>query len=221
MAKKQNKAEGDISLSDAKKPKARKMTKRVEKQQNSEDILFECRNKLRGNANMTTKRDMLLTLVFLRLICSRFNEQKEKVKSDVLVSLCKTEDGLSAAERDFVTMMQENKSSFEQDGVFYLQDGYNWEKLVTLPASERAIALDNGITQHPDLRANYIMANPPFNLKAWRTEKQLTKDIRWSGYGLPPVSNANYAWILHMLYHLDSANGIAGFLFPIYSVGTL
>ena len=371
MAKKQNKAEVNASQTEEKKPKARKTAKKAEKQQNLEDILFECRNKLRGNANMTTKRDMLLTLVFLRLICSRFNEQKEKIKSDVLTNLGKAEDALSAEERDFVALMQENKSSFEQDGVFYLQDGYNWERLVTLPASERAIALDNGITQlmeaeknlknalpanlfvnarlepsvlkgvmddinkidprnfkdidligrvyeyflqqfavnatkedgefytpqsiveliahliepydgtiydpccgsggmfvqsvrlieahggnkrnvsvygqesdpdtyrlakmnlaargisyhlgdsnassftndkHPDLRANYIMANPPFNLKAWRTEEQLTKDIRWSGYGLPPVSNANYAWILHMLYHLDSANGIAGFL---------
>lgn len=123
MAKKQNKAEANASKTEEKKPKARKTAKKAEKQQNLEDILFECRNKLRGNANMTTKRDMLLTLVFLRLICSRFNEQKEKIKSDVLTNLGKAEDALSAEERDFVTMMQENKSSFEQDGVFYLQDG--------------------------------------------------------------------------------------------------
>ena len=117
---------------------------------------------------MTTKRDMLLALVFLRLICSRFNEQKEKVKSDVLVSLCKTEDALSAAERDFVTMMQENKSSFEQDGVFYLRDGYNWEKLVKLPASERAIALDNGITQLMEAEKNLKNALPTNLIVKWR-----------------------------------------------------
>ena len=181
MAKKQNKAEGDISLSDAKKPKARKMTKRVEKQQNLEDILFECRNKLRGNANMTTKRDMLLTLVFLRLICSRFNEQKEKVKSDVLVSLGKIEDALSAAERDFVTMMQENKSSFEQDGVFYLQDGYNWEKLVTLPASERAIALDNGITQLMEAEKNLKNALPTNLFVKWRKSASPSPQLTFSG----------------------------------------
>ena len=70
MAKKQNKGEAEPSAKEDKKPKARKTAKKVEKQQNLEDILFECRNKLRGNANMTTKRDMLLTLVFLRLICS-------------------------------------------------------------------------------------------------------------------------------------------------------
>ena len=352
----------------AKKTNANKNTV---KQQNLEDILFECRNKLRGNANMTTKRDMLLTLVFLRFICSRFNEQKEKIKDDVLKQIGKKEKELTNEEKDFVEMMQHNKSSFEQDGVFYLQDDYNWDSLIKLPASERAIKLDNGITKlmeaeknlknalpsnlfvnariepavlkgvmddinkiepknfkdidligrvyeyflqqfavnatkeegefytpqsiveliasliepydgtiydpccgsggmfvqsvrmieahggnkrtvsvygqesdpdtyrlakmnlaargisyhlgdsnassftndkHPNLRANYIMANPPFNKKDWRTEEQLTKDIRWRGYATPPVSNANYAWILHMLYHLDQTNGVAGFL---------
>ena len=353
--------------------KAKKITKKkAAKQQTLEDILFECRNKLRGNANMTTKRDMLLTLVFLRFICSRFNEQKEKIKADVLSQLGKqVGDELSAEEDDFIGLMQQNKSSYEQDGVFFLQDEYNWDKLNSLPASDRAISLDNGITKlmeteknlknalpsnlfvnarlgpavlkgvmddvnkidprnfkdvdligrvyeyflqqfavnatkedgefytpqsivelianliepydgtiydpccgsggmfvqsvrlieahggnkrnvsvygqesdpdtyrlakmnlaargisyhlgdsnassftndkHPNLRADYIMANPPFNLKDWRTDEKLTKDIRWNGYGLPPVGNANYAWILHMLYHLDQTKGVAGFL---------
>ena len=353
--------------------KAKKITKKTAaKQQTLEDILFECRNKLRGNANMTTKRDMLLTLVFLRFICSRFNEQKEKIKADVLSQLGKQfGDELSAEEDDFIGLMQQNKSSYEQDGVFFLQDEYNWDKLNSLPASDRAISLDNGITKlmeteknlknalpsnlfvnarlepavlkgvmddvnkidprnfkdvdligrvyeyflqqfavnatkedgefytpqsivelianliepydgtiydpccgsggmfvqsvrlieahggnkrnvsvygqesdpdtyrlakmnlaargisyhlgdsnassftndkHPNLRADYIMANPPFNLKDWRTDEKLTKDIRWNGYGLPPVGNANYAWILHMLYHLDQTKGVAGFL---------
>lgn len=353
--------------------KAKKITKKkAAKQQTLEDILFECRNKLRGNANMTTKRDMLLTLVFLRFICSRFNEQKEKIKADVLSQLGKqVGDELSAEEDDFIGIMQQNKSSYEQDGVFFLQDEYNWDKLNSLPASDRAISLDNGITKlmeteknlknalpsnlfvnarlepavlkgvmddvnkidprnfkdvdligrvyeyflqqfavnatkedgefytpqsivelianliepydgtiydpccgsggmfvqsvrlieahggnkrnvsvygqesdpdtyrlakmnlaargisyhlgdsnassftndkHPNLRADYIMANPPFNLKDWRTDEKLTKDIRWNGYGLPPVGNANYAWILHMLYHLDQTKGVAGFL---------
>lgn len=348
-----------------------KKSKKAPKQQNLEDILFECRNKLRGNANMTTKRDMLLTMVFLRFICSRFNEQKEKIKDDVLSQLGKNENEITTEEKDFIGVMQQNKSSYEQDGVFYLQDEYNWDKLVKLPASERAIKLDNGITKlmesekklknalpsnlfvnariepavlkgvmddinkiepknfkdidligrvyeyflqqfavnatkedgefytpqsiveliaqliepydgtiydpccgsggmfvqsvrlieahggnkrnytvygqesdpdtyrlakmnlaargisynlgdsnassftddkHPNLRANYIMANPPFNKRDWRTAKQLTKDVRWKGYALPPLSNANYAWILHMLYHLDQTNGVAGFL---------
>ena len=66
--------------------------------------------------------------------------------------------------------------------------------------------------RHPDTKVNYIMANPPFNLKKWRGVDDLTDDYRWKGYGLPPVSNANYAWILHMVSKLDETNGIAGFL---------
>lgn len=368
MGKKSKEIKPSSALSKTKKEKKKKN----EKQQTLEDILFECRNKLRGNANMTTKRDMLLTLVFLRFICSRFNEQKEKIKADLLSQLGKQTDGeLSAEELEFIEMMLQNKSSYEQDGVFFLQDEYNWDKLNSLSASDRAISLDNGITKlmeteknlknalpsnlfvnarlesavlkgvmddvnkidprnfkdvdligrvyeyflqqfavnatkedgefytpqsivelianliepydgtiydpccgsggmfvqsvrlieahggnkrnvsvygqesdpdtyrlakmnlaargisyhlgdsnassftndkHPNLRADYIMANPPFNLKDWRTDEKLTKDIRWKGYGLPPVGNANYAWILHMLYHLDQTNGMAGFL---------
>lgn len=66
--------------------------------------------------------------------------------------------------------------------------------------------------QYPDLKVNYVMANPPFNLKGWRDENELADDPRFKGYTLPPVSNANYAWILHILSKLDETNGIAGFL---------
>jgi type I restriction enzyme M protein len=66
--------------------------------------------------------------------------------------------------------------------------------------------------QHPDVKVDYIMANPPFNLKKWRGGNELTADYRWRGYALPPVANANYAWILHMLSKLDVTNGVAGFL---------
>jgi type I restriction enzyme M protein len=65
--------------------------------------------------------------------------------------------------------------------------------------------------QHPDLKADYIMANPPFNQKQWRAENELTDDPRWSGYTAPPTGNANYAWILHMLSKL-SESGTAGFV---------
>ena len=56
------------------------------------------------------------------------------------------------------------------------------------------------------------MANPPFNLKGWYDEN-LKDDARWSDYVTPPESNANYAWILHILSHLKPADGVAGFLF--------
>lgn len=73
--------------------------------------------------------------------------------------------------------------------------------------------------QHPDLKADYIMANPPFNLKEWRAADELTDDPRWAGYEVPPTGNANYAWILHMISKL-SQNGVAGFVLANGSMAT-
>ena len=64
---------------------------------------------------------------------------------------------------------------------------------------------------HRGLYFDYIMANPPFNLKGWYNDN-LQSDPRWADYERPPASNANYAWILHMLSHMKPANGVAGFL---------
>ena len=61
----------------------------------------------------------------------------------------------------------------------------------------------------PDLKADYIIANPPFNISDWGIE-HLQDDIRWR-YGLPPKGNANYGWIQHMIHHL-SPKGTAGFV---------
>ncbi len=65
--------------------------------------------------------------------------------------------------------------------------------------------------QHKDLKADYIMANPPFNQSGWRTDNELADDPRWSGFDVPPVSNANYGWILNILSKL-STDGVAGFI---------
>lgn len=65
--------------------------------------------------------------------------------------------------------------------------------------------------QHKDLKADYIMANPPFNQKSWRAANELTDDPRWDGYEVPPTSNANYGWILNIVSKL-SQDGVAGFL---------
>lgn len=62
---------------------------------------------------------------------------------------------------------------------------------------------------HKDLKADFILANPPFNQKDWGGER-LREDVRWK-YGAPPTGNANYAWIQHKIHHL-SPNGIAGFV---------
>ncbi|WP_093118810.1 N-6 DNA methylase [Thermoleophilum album] len=61
----------------------------------------------------------------------------------------------------------------------------------------------------PDLKADYILANPPFNMKRWGGE-QLREDRRWK-FGVPPAGNANFAWVQHMIHHLAPA-GVAGFV---------
>ena len=63
--------------------------------------------------------------------------------------------------------------------------------------------------RHPDLKADFILANPPFNVSDWSGER-LADDKRWR-YGVPPKGNANFAWVQHMVHHLAPA-GIAGFV---------
>ena len=63
--------------------------------------------------------------------------------------------------------------------------------------------------RHPDLKADFILANPPFNVSDWGGER-LAEDKRWR-YGVPPKGNANFAWVQHMVHHLAPA-GVAGFV---------
>ena len=63
--------------------------------------------------------------------------------------------------------------------------------------------------RHPDLRADYILANPPFNISDWGGER-LRDDQRWK-YGVPPIGNANFAWVQHIAHHL-APSGTAGFV---------
>ena len=92
-------------------------------------------------------------------------------------------------------------------------------KLAKMNLAIRGIAANLGAVpadtfnkdQHKELKADYIMANPPFNQKAWRAENELVDDPRWSGYDVPQTGNANYAWILNMVSKL-SQNGVAGFI---------
>lgn len=71
---------------------------------------------------------------------------------------------------------------------------------------------------HKGRHFDYIMANPPFNLKGWYNDN-LQNDPRWTDFALPPASNANYAWILHMLSHLNGSHGVAGFLLANGALG--
>src|SRR6266704_1234697 len=76
---------------------------------------------------------------------------------------------------------------------------------------------------HPDLKADFILANPPFNMSDWGGEN-LRQDVRWK-FGMPPVNNANYAWIQHFIHHLSpggtgTSGGVAGFVMANGSMST-
>ena len=71
--------------------------------------------------------------------------------------------------------------------------------------------------QHPDLRADFVMANPPFNMKEWDVGVD-DNDPRWL-YGKPPTGNANFAWLQHMLWHL-APNGSLALLLANGSMGS-
>lgn len=71
---------------------------------------------------------------------------------------------------------------------------------------------------HAGLTFDYIMTNPPFNLKHW-FKAGITEGTNWADYGTPPESNANYAWILHMLSKINADKGIAGFLLANGALG--
>jgi type I restriction enzyme M protein len=74
-----------------------------------------------------------------------------------------------------------------------------------------------GADLHPDLRADFVLANPPFNVSNWWDAK-LADDPRWR-YGSPPTGNANFAWVQHFIYHL-SPTGTAGFVMANGALGT-
>ena len=338
---------------------AKKQTK-ITKEETLETILFNCRNSLRGRAAMTDKRDLLLTLVFLKFIGERFKQQKDKIRHEIV-------EVQGIHDEAFVEMQLSRPNQYMQDGVFFLTDETFWDKLILTAPTGMAIAFDTAIKtlddnepklknalpqqiftktalepgvlksvvdeinkidpkkftdhdligrvyeyflqafsinadkeegefytphsiveliasliepfdgtvydpccgsggmfvqatkfieahggntkavnvygqesepatyrlakmnlairgisyhlgdkavstfsddQHKDLKFDYIMANPPFNLKKYAEYGEFETDPRWKGYGVPPASNANYAWIQHMVHHLSPTGRI-------------
>ena len=342
---------------------AKKQNKQT-KQESLETILMNCRNSLRGRAQMTDKRDLLLTLVFLKFIGYRFKQQRDKIRHEIV-------EIQGIHDEAFIEMQLSRPNQYQQDGVFFLTEETNWDSLILKPAATMAVAFDTAIKilddnepklknalpqqiftktalepgvlksvvdevekidpdrftehdlvgrvyeyflqafsinadkeegefytphsiveliasliepfdgtvydpccgsggmfvqatkfieahggntkavnvygqesepatyrlakmnlairgisyhlgdravstfsddQHKDIKVDYIMANPPFNLKKYAEYGDFENDPRWKGYGIPPISNANYAWILHMLNKLNVNRGMAGFL---------
>ena len=129
---------------------------------------------------------------------------------------CCGSGGMFVQSMKFIEAHHGNKKDISVYGQEYTNTTY---KLAKMNLAIRGIACNLGERaantfhddQHKDLKADFIMANPPFNQKDWREENELTDDPRWHGYDVPPTSNANYGWILNIVSKL-SANGMAGFL---------
>ena len=340
---------------------AKKATAKKAKEEVLEDILFSCRDSLRGRAALTDKRDMLLTLIFLKFISERYHDRCDEIREE------------NANDPEYAEMLiSQKRTAFGEKGVFMLTPETDWESLKLIAPKGLAVALDDATAklmesepklknalpsalfvnsgtegnvikqvmdeidkithkkfkekdligrvyeyflqayaiqgkdskedgefytphsiveliatlvepfdgtlydpccgsggmfvqcakfveqhggnslnvsvygqesdpttfrlakmnlavrgieynlgeknastftqdQHRGRTFNYIMANPPFNLRKWYDPK-LEDDPRWAGYNRPPESNANYAWILHMLSKLEPNKGRAGFL---------
>ena len=129
---------------------------------------------------------------------------------------CCGSGGMFVQSMKFIEAHNGNKRDISVYGQEYTNTTY---KLAKMNLAIRGIANNFGKQaadtfhndQHKDLKADFIMANPPFNQKSWRADNELKDDPRWHGYDTPPTSNANYGWILNIVSKL-SANGIAGFL---------
>ena len=112
--------------------------------------------------------------------------------------------------------VKEHQGSIRDISIFGQESNPTTWKLAKMNLAIRGLEANlgahNADTFHEDLhktlKANYILANPPFNVSDWGGER-LKDDVRWK-YGVPPSNNANYAWLEHMLHHLNPSGGVAG-----------
>jgi len=129
---------------------------------------------------------------------------------------CCGSGGMFVQSMKFIENHKGNKKDVSVYGQEYTGATY---KLAKMNLAIRGISANLGAAakdtfandQHETLKADFIMANPPFNQKDWRAADELVDDHRWDGYETPQTGNANYGWILHMVSKL-SENGVAGFI---------
>lgn len=122
--------------------------------------------------------------------------------------------------------VKEHQGSIRDISIFGQESNPTTWKLAKMNLAIRGLEANlgqhNADTFHDDLhktlKANYILANPPFNVSDWGGDR-LKDDVRWK-YGVPPTGNANYAWLQHMLHHLNPACGVAGTVLANGSLST-
>ena len=134
----------------------------------------------------------------------------------IIYDPCCGSGGMFVQSMEFVENHKGNTKEISVYGQEYTSTTYKLAKMNLairgISANLGAVPADTfGKDQHKDLKADYIMANPPFNQKDWRESDELLDDPRWRGYDVPQVGNANYAWILNIVSKLSN-NGVAGFI---------
>lgn len=143
---------------------------------------------------------------------STFAGKTHCIKDIVLLDPCCGSGGMFVQSVKFLQAHSRNR---QRISVYGQESNVGTWKMAKMNMSIRGIDVDFGLYQadtffndlHKNLKADFIMANPPFNLSNWGQDK-LQDDMRWK-YGIPPAGNANYAWIQHMIHHL-APNGKIG-----------
>jgi type I restriction enzyme M protein len=154
--------------------------------------LWTAADKLRANLDAAVYKHAVLGLIFLKYVSDSFADRQKEIEAQ----------------------LRALKSDYFLDPADFKSNPTTW-RLAAMNMAIRGIDFNfgkepaNSFTsdQHPDLRADYVMANPPFNISEWWDAK-LEGDPRWR-YGTPPKGNANFAWIQHMLHHLAPQGSMA------------
>ncbi len=140
---------------------------------------------------------------------------RESRSQDILGDVydpCCGSSGMFVQSEEFVT---EHSGRLDDISIYGQESNYTTWRLARMNLAIRGIEgqISHGDTfhndRHTDLKADYILANPPFNVSDWRGEL-LRDDKRWQ-YGTPPPRNANFAWVQHIIHHL-APTGLAGFV---------
>ena len=166
-----------------------------------EQKLWLAADKLRSNMDAAEYKHVVLGLIFLKYISDSFEEHHAKLVGGMFVQSEKFVEAHGGRLGDISIYGQESNATTR--------------RLAMMNLAIRGIEADLGEEQadtfrrdlHPDLRADFVLANPPFNDSDWFRKDD---DARWQ-FGLPPRGNANFAWVQHFIYHL-APTGMAGFV---------
>jgi len=189
------------------------------------DTLWKSADALRGQVDAAEYKHVVLGLLFLKYISDAFAARREALTAELQA------DGINGAQ---MKSLLERRDEYTAERVFWVQPEARWQNLqdqatrpdiaTLIDDAILAVERDNpnlkgklprdyarrGIAPEKlkDLKADYILANPPFDISDW-SGRLLAKDLRWRS-GTPPVGNANYAWIQHFIHHLAPPNGHGG-----------